>query len=604
MKSLIEAKAYLLRLGSLKATTAAGSGHPTSCLSSADIVATLFFHTMRYDPHNPNNPNNDQFILSKGHAAPLLYAAWWQAGVVTEQELVTLRQFDSVLEGHPTPRFGPVKVATGSLGCGLSIGLGEALAGRVARKDFRTYVLMGDSECAEGSVWEAAELAAYYKAHTLIGIVDCNRLGQSTQTLDGYNTQALAKKFAAFGWHTIEINGHEINQIIKAFDQAELQTEQPTMIIAKTVKGKGVASVENLENFHGKALDINAQKQLVPDVYHGPAWQPKIPKQEEDVSEQKEYTIPAPSYYESCATRKAYGDALAALGKAFKSVVALDAEVKNSTFAQTFEQHYKDRFFQCFIAEQNMVGMAIGFSVHNFVPFASTFGAFFSRAFDQVRMAGIGRNAIRLCGSHAGVSIGEDGPSQMGLEDLALMRAVPNSLVLYPSDAVSAYKCVELMANYNDGVSYLRTTREATPVLYKSNEEFKLGGCKILKKNRKSQALIVAAGITVHEALKAEEQLESEQIYITVIDAYCIKPLDAYTIAREARECNNTIITVEDHYMQGGLGNAVVSALSDTEIKVIQCAVTQLPRSGKPEELRAWAGIDAQAIIKKVKDLV
>lgn len=602
MKNLLEEKAYLLRLGSLKATRAAGSGHPTSCLSAADIVATLFFHTMQYDPQNPNNPNNDRFILSKGHAAPLLYAAWWQTGVLSEEDLLTLRQFDSVLEGHPTPRFSHVKVATGSLGCGLSIGLGEALAGRVARKNFRTYVLLGDSECAEGSVWEAAELAAYYKVHTLTGIVDCNRLGQSTETVDGHNTQALAKKFEAFGWHTIEINGHNIDEVVKAFDDAQKQTDKPTMIIAKTFKGNGVISVQNLENFHGKSLDANAEKQLVPDVYHGPEWKPKLPK-EENVPEVKEYKIPAPSYHEPTATRKVYGDALAALGKEYKNVVALDAEVKNSTFAQTFEEQHKERFFQCFIAEQNMVGMAVGFSVRSFLPFASTFGAFFARAFDQIRMAGIGQNTIKLSGSHAGVSIGSDGPSQMALEDLALMRTVPNSLVLYPSDGVSAYKCVELMANYNDGVSYIRTTREATPILYKSNEEFKVGGSKILKKNRNSKVLIIAAGIAVHEALKAEEKLEAEQFYVSVIDAYCIKPLDDYTILREARECNNTIITVEDHYLEGGLGSAVARALSDTDIRVIQLAVSELPRSGKPEELRAWAGIDADCIIKKVKEL-
>ncbi|MFT6765802.1 MAG: transketolase [Alteromonas naphthalenivorans] len=602
MFDLLKYKAYQLRLGSIKATTAAGAGHPTSCLSAADLVAALFFNTMRYDPHNSDNPNNDRFILSKGHAAPLLYAAWWQAGVITEQELLTLRQFDSVLEGHPTPRFSQVKVATGSLGCGLSIGVGESLAGRVARKYFRTYVLMGDSECAEGSIWEAAELAAYYKLDKLIGIIDCNRLGQSTETLDGHDTKKLANKFKAFGWHTLEIDGHNFYQIIKALNAAQEHTGSPIMIIAKTIKGKGVVSVENLEGFHGKALDSNAAKQLSPDAYHGPEWKPNLPQQEE-VIEQKKITLPAPSYHEPLATRKAYGDALAALGKEYKQVVVLDAEVKNSTFAQTFEEQHKERFFQCFIAEQNMVGMAIGFSVRNYIPFASTFGAFFARAFDQVRMAGIGRNAIRLVGSHAGVSIGSDGPSQMALEDLALMRTVPNALVLYPCDAVSGYKCVEIMANYNDGVSYLRTTREATSVIYKSNEEFKIGGCSILKKNRKSKALIVAAGITVHEALKAESILESEQIYVSIIDAYCIKPLDSYTIVREARECNNTIITVEDHYLQGGLGQAVSSALSATEIKILQLAVTELPRSGKPEELRAWAKIDADAIIKLVKSL-
>lgn len=600
MSSFLRSKAYQLRLGSLKATRVAGSGHPTSCLSAADIVAVLFFNTMQYDPHNPHNPNNDRFILSKGHAAPLLYAAWWQAGVLTEEELLTLRQFDSVLEGHPTPRFGYVKVATGSLGCGLSVGLGEALAGRVARKQFRTYVLLGDSECTEGSVWEAVQLAAYYKAHTLTAIVDCNRLGQSGQTIDGHATQALVQKFKAFGWHVLEVDGHDVEQIVQVLNAAQEEKEKPTVIIAKTFKGNGVTSVQNLENFHGKALDANAEKQLTPDVAQGVVWQPKIPTQEV-VEKPETYTMPAPSYYEPYATRKAYGDAIAALGKEYKQVIALDAEVKNSTFAQTFEEQHKDRFFQCFVAEQNMIGMAIGFSVRNFMPFASTFGAFFSRAFDQIRMAAIGRNPIKLSGSHAGVSIGEDGPSQMALEDLALMQAIPNSLVLYPSDAVSAYKCVEVMANYNDGVSYLRTTREVTPVIYKSNQEFKVGGCHILKKNRYSEALIVAAGITVHEALKAEQLLEVEQIYVSVIDAYSIKPLDAYTIAREARECSSVVITVEDHYQEGGLGSAVASALSTSDIQVIQLAVTQLPRSGKPKELRSWAGIDAATIIKTVK---
>jgi transketolase len=602
MFGLLKYKAYQLRRGSIKATSAADAGHPTSCLSAADIVAALFFHAMQYDPHNPNNPNNDRFILSKGHAAPLLYAAWWQAGVITKQQLLTLRQFDSVFEGHPTPRFDHVKVATGSLGCGLSIGLGETLAARVARKNYYTYVLMGDSECAEGSVWEAAELASYYKADQLIGIVDCNRLGQTGQTLDGHDTKKLANKFEAFGFKTFQIDGHNMQEIVRALDAAKEHKGSPVMIIAKTLKGKGVMSVENMENFHGKALSSNATKQLAPEAYDGPDWKPNLPK-DETFAEKQNITLPAPSYHEPYATRKAYGDALAALGKESKQIVTLDAEVKNSTFAQTFEEQHKERFFQCFIAEQNMVGMAVGFSVHNFVPFASTFGAFYSRAFDQVRMAGIGRNAIRLAGSHAGVSIGSDGPSQMALEDIALMRTVPNSIVLYPCDAVSAYKCVGLMANYNDGVSYLRTTREDTPIIYKSNDEFKIGGCTVLKKNRKSKALVVAAGITVHESLKAEVVLDSEQIYISIIDAYSIKPLDAYTIEKIAKECGNRVITVEDHYQAGGLGEAVASALSATDIQVIQLAVKKLPRSGKPEELRSWAQIDADALITLIQSL-
>lgn len=602
MQDLLLYKAYQLRIGSLKATKAAGSGHPTSCLSSADIVAALFFHTMQYDPRNPKNPNNDRFILSKGHAAPLLYAAWWQAGVISEKELMTLRQFDSVLEGHPTPRFSHVAYATGSLGCGLSIGVGEALAGRLARKDFYTYVLLGDGECAEGSVWEAAELAAYYKVDHLIGIVDCNGLGQTGQTMHGHDVKKLAQKFEAFGWKVFCIDGHNMQEIVSTLDTAK-QQNQPVMILAKTVKGKGVVAVENLEQFHGKVLDKNAVVQLAPEAYSGPAWKPKVPAAQEPV-ELPSINIPAPSYHEPTATRVAYGDALAALGKASKQVIVLDAEVNNSTYAHTFQEVYPERFFQCFIAEQNMVGMAIGFAASQYISFASTFSAFLTRAFDQIRMAGIGKNPLRLCGSHAGVSVGQDGPSQMGLEDIALMRTIPGSVVLYPCDAVSAYKCTALMANYHAGVSYLRTMRDATPVVYKSNDEFEIGGCTVLKKNRKACAVIVAAGVTVHEVLHAEAILEKEGILISVIDAYSIKPLDVETIKKIAKESANRVITVEDHYQAGGLGEAVASALAETDIKVTSLAVTQLPRSGKAEELRAWAQIDAQAIMSVVKESI
>lgn len=602
MQGLLLYKAYQLRIGSIKATSAAGSGHPTSCLSSADLVAVLFFHTMHYDPGSPSNPNNDRFILSKGHAAPLLYAAWWQAGVISEKELMTLRQFDSVLEGHPTPRFNQIAYATGSLGCGLSIGVGEALARRLSDKDFYTYVLLGDGECAEGSVWEAAELASYYQLDHLIGVVDCNGLGQTGKTLYGHDVKKLAQKFEAFGWKTFCVDGHNIQEIIKTFDQAK-QYAGPVMILAKTIKGKGVVAVENLEQFHGKVLDKNALAHLAPEAYSGPAWKPQLPEFQNYV-DHKQIQIPAPSYHEPTATRVAYGDALVALGKASTQVVVLDAEVNNSTYAHTFQLVYPERFFQCFIAEQNMIGMAIGFTAHHYIPFVSTFSAFLGRAFDQIRMAGIGNNPLRLCGSHAGVSVGQDGPSQMGLEDIALMRTIPNSVVLHPCDAVSAYKCVELMAHYHHGISYVRTMRDATPVVYKSNDVFKIGGCHVLRKNRKACAVVVAAGITVHEALKAEELLEKEGITISVIDAYSIKPLDAVTLKKIAKESHNRVITVEDHYQAGGLGEAVSNAFSGTGVQIISLAVTQLPRSGKPEELRAWAQIDAQAIMSVIKEII
>ena len=631
----LEQIAYQVRLDCLHATTAAGSGHVTSCLSAADIIAVLFFHTMRFNPDDYANPCNDRFILSKGHAAPLLYAVWHQLGKVSDEELLTLRQFDSVLEGHPTPRFPYAEAATGSLGQGLSIGLGMALTAKADKLPFYTYVLLGDSECAEGSVWEAAEIAAYYKTDNLVAIVDVNRLGQSTQTMEGWQLEKFQKKFEAFGWKVFSCDGHEIADIIKAFDAAKEVRGQPSVILAKTVKGCGLdADVEDKNGFHGKAMPqekleffegklkerFEKNKQAHAAVldkleligyiksknFHESAQFECRPQGGVSRTAGGAFPIPdLPPYTtnEKVATRKAYGNALVSLGKIYPNIVSLDAEVKNSTYAEIFEEKFPDRFYQCFIAEQNMIGMAVGMATRGKIPFVSTFASFLTRAHDQIRMAAIGQVPLRICGSHAGVSIGEDGPSQMGLEDIALMRAVPESIILYPCDAVSAHRCVELMAHYQ-GISYLRTTRGATPVIYKPIEKFTIGGCKQLVWDAADKVCILAAGITVFEALKAHELLKQENILIRVIDCYSIKPLPEEEILQAAKMCGNRLITVEDHYIQGGLGEAACAALIGKNIQVTCLAVTKLPRSGKPEELLAYEDIDATAIMKTVKAML
>lgn len=616
-RQLLENKAYALRVGSLKASTAAGSGHPTSSLSSADLVAALFFYAMRYDPRDFTNPNSDRFILSKGHASPLLYAAWREVGIISEEELLTYRQFSSALEGHPTFRFSHTEAATGSLGIGLSIGLGMALAARLNNFDYRTYVLMGDSEIAEGSVWEAAELAAKNKTDKLIALVDVNALGQSTKAMHEHHMDRYAEKFHAFGWKTIVIDGHDMHQIIAALDKAHENTGQPTVILARTIKGHGVASVEGRQGYHGRVFSKEETPALLDEMRERfaleaafvpeTAWQPTLPLSKPlsfDAGVVLEMPQPTYKIGQMEATRKAYGLALRELGKRSKAVVALDAEVKNSTYAELFEEKYPERFIQCYIAEQNMVSMAVGLALREFIPFASTFAAFFSRAFDQVRMAAIGSSNIRLVGSHAGVSIGQDGPSQMGLEDIALMRALPGSVVLYPSDAVSTYKLVEQMANHFQGISYLRTTRGQTPVIYQNTESFPIGGCKVLHQSESDEVCIIAAGITLHEAQVAWYRLQNEGIAVRVIDLYSIKPLDEKTVIACALACGKKVITVEDHYLQGGLGQAVTYAVRNHGVTLECLAVTQLPRSGTPEELLAWAGIDANAIADAVKKMV
>jgi len=618
LKKFLEKKAFNMRLSSLMMTSLAGSGHPTSCLSAADIVSALFFYAMVYDPNSPKHPNNDRFILSKGHAAPLLYAVWKEVGILTDDDLKTYRNVDSSLEGHPTLQFDRTEAATGSLGIGLSIGLGMAFAVKLDNLTSTTYVLLGDSELSEGSVWEAVGLAHFYKVKNLIAILDCNRLGQSTETMHGHHVYRYEQKFQAFGWKTIIIDGHNMTQIMDSLDKAKnYSKEGPIIIIAKTIKGYGVKKAEDKPNFHGKAFKKEELNQIFKELEakfpaavsfddSQYAWKPSMPEKpskEYEANMCESLSLPNPEYEvgTKISTRKVFGQAIEMLGNACKSVVSLDAEVKNSTFSEIFEAKYPDRFFQCFIAEQNMVGMGIGFDLNGKMPFVSTFGAFMSRAYDQIRMAAIGQSRVKLVGSHAGVSIGQDGPSQMGLEDIAIMRCLPNSVVLYPSDAVSAYKLVEQMARYQNGISYLRTTRMDTPVIYEASEKFVIGGCKVLRQNKYDKLCVVAAGVALFEALSAYDKLQEEGITISVIDLYSIKPIDKETLLDIGKKSGNRIITVEDHYVQGGLGESICSALANSGMRIECLAVTQLPRSGKPEELLSWAKIDSHAIIKMVK---
>jgi transketolase len=604
---LLKGIANQLRIHSIAATTAAGSGHPTSCCSAADVVAALFFGHMRYDPKNPHFHNNDRFILSKGHAAPLLYAAWAETGLFPAGELLTLRQFTSDLEGHPTPRLPFVDVATGSLGQGLSVGVGMALAARLDKLDYNTYVLLGDGEIAEGSVWEAANIAGIYKLNNLVAIVDDNRLGQSQATAFGHDTGVYQKRFEAFGWRVEVIDGHDIEEIIEVLQGVGLN-DQPLAIIAKTYKGAGVSFLQDKDGWHGKPLNqeeaARAIAELQPTARTGigvpiprpnplPAPNPTAPDQYPPIS----YKIG-----DSVATREAYGNALARIGEVDARVVAMDGDTKNSTYAEKFFKKFPERYTEGFIAEQNLVGMATGFGARGKVPFASTFATFFNRAADQLRIAGISHANLKLAGSHVGVSIGEDGPSQMGLEDLALMRAIAGSTVLYPADAVSTEKLVEEMAR-GKGIYFLRTSRPKTPVIYQNDEPFPVGGAKVLRQNPGDKATVVAAGVTLHEALKAAELLKNEGIGITVIDAYSIKPLARDVILAAAQKTGHIVITVEEHYAEGGLGDAVAGELSAEGVKVHKLAVTSLPRSGKPAELLAHFGIDAAGIVKKVKAL-
>ena len=603
---LLKGIANQLRIHSITATTAAGSGHPTSCCSAADVVAALFFGHMKYDAKNPHYYNNDRFILSKGHAAPLLYAAWAENGFIPVSELATLRQFTSELEGHPTPRLAFADVATGSLGQGLGVGVGMALAARQDKLDYNTYVLLGDGEIAEGAVWEAANLAGFYKLSNLIAIVDANRLGQSQATMFGHDINIYVKRFESFGWRVETLDdGHDMEEILEVLSGVGLD-ERPLAIIAKTYKGAGVSFLQDKDGWHGKPLNKEEAAQAVAELQPSSKTGLGVPIPAPTALPAPNLAAPA-SYPaikynlgDKIATREAYGAALVRVGEANPAVVAMDGDTKNSTYSEKFFKKFPERFTECFIAEQNLVAVAVGFGTRGHVPFASTFATFFTRAADQIRVAGISSANLKLVGSHVGVSIGEDGPSQMALEDIALFRAVVGSSVLYPADAVATEKLLEEMAKTR-GIQFLRTSRPKTPVIYGNDEQFPIGGAKVLREG--SKATVVAAGVTLVEALKAADTLKAEGINITVIDAYSVKPLGKKEILAAAKKTGNTVITVEDHYSEGGLGDAVAGELSSEGIKVHKLAVNGLPRSGKAEELLAHFGIDAVAIVKKVKSL-
>ena len=604
----LQATADTLRIHSLRTTAAAGSGHPTSCLSAADIMAAVFFADMRFDPANPTHPSNDRFVLSKGHAAPVLYAALAEAGALPLEQLPSLRKFSSDLEGHPTPRIPWVGAATGSLGQGLSVGVGMALNGkRLDTLDYRVYVLLGDGEVAEGGVWEAAAMASYYQLDNLIGIVDVNGMGQSERTMYNFDVGTYQRRFAAFGWNALVVDGHNIEEVIAALDQAHATKDRPTMLVAKTFKGKGVSFLEDKPGWHGKPLKgEDLDKALGELTLDRSAEVPDVTRPQTNGFSPAgaSGSVPAPAYElgEKVATRVAYGTALAKLGAVDTRVVALDGDTKNSTFAETFLKAHPERYFESYIAEQNMVGAAVGLAACGKIPFASTFAAFLTRAFDHIRMAAISGVCIKYVGSHCGVSIGEDGPSQMGLEDLAMMRAIPNSVVLYPSDAVATERLVSAMPDL-PGTTYLRTTRPATPVLYTNTEEFPIGGSKLLRSSANDVLTVVAAGVTLHEALAASEMLKSEGVAIRLIDAYSVKPIDAQGLLAAARQTNNTLLVVEDHYYDGGLGDAVLNAVAAHAVKVHKLAVNGVPRSGASAELLDAFGISAQHIVAHVKKL-
>lgn len=605
----LEKLCRLVRHLILISTTEAGSGHPTSSLSAVELMAGLLFGgVFRFDVDNPNHPNNDRLIFSKGHASPLFYALWGAAGKVTEQEIITLRKFGSPFEGHTTTVFPYVEASTGSLGQGLSIGLGMALNAKYLDKlPYRTYVLLGDSEISEGSQWEAIQLAAHYRLDNLVGILDVNRLGQRGETLYGHDIEAYRKRVSSFGWETILIDGHSISKVLTGYEKALQVKDKPVMIIARTIKGKGVSFLEDRENWHGKALKkeelVLALQELgtMDQSLRGEILKPENLKPESQFSKKvKEISYPEDK---PVATRRAYGNALTRIFPQFPDMVVLDAEVCNSTYSEIFKEKYPERFFEMYIAEQNMVGTALGLSCRGKIPFISTFAAFFTRAFDQIRMSQYSSHAnIKFVGSHAGVSIGEDGPSQMGLEDIAMFRTILGSVVLYPSDAVSTERLVEEAAR-RKGIVYIRTTRMETPVIYGMNEEFPIGGSKVLRMSPQDSITVAAAGITLHEALYAYEELKKEGILIRVIDLYSIKPIDQATLETAARE-TKAIITVEDHFAEGGIGEAVRSALAGHPVPIYSLAVHKIPRSGKPRELLDYEGISKDGIISTVKEII
>jgi transketolase len=600
--------AQQLRVDSVRATAVSGSGHPTSSMSAADLIAVLAEKYLRYDFEYPDHPNNDHLIFSKGHASPLLYALYAAGGAISDEELLSLRRFGSRLEGHPSPALPWVDVATGSLGFGLPVGVGVALAAKtVDPRPYRVWVLVGDSEMAEGSVWEAFEHASHWQLDNLIVVLDVNRLGQSGETMHGWNAISYADRARSFGWDAFVIDGHDVEAIDAAYAEATATNGRPTVVVARTKKGKGVAAVENKPGWHGKVLDD--PEAAIAELGGLRAIRIEIAAPPDDPPPRgyavAEPALPAYEVGTKTATRRAYGEALAALGATREDVVAMDGEVSNSTFSGLFADAHPDRFFEMFVAEQQMIAAAVGFDVRGLKPFASAFAAFFSRAYDFIRMAAISRASLRIAGSHAGVATGEDGPSQMALEDIAMFRAVHGSTVLYPSDANQTAKLVALAAD-NPGITYLRATRADTRVIYPPHAPFRIGGSWLLRATPQDRVTLAAAGITVHEAIEAARRLAAEGIGVRILDLYSIKPIDRAALLASVRATNGRLVTVEDHWPEGGLGDAVLAALADSGLPLhtINLAVRDLPGSGRPAELLHAAGIDADAIVDAVHSLL
>lgn len=605
----LEKLARLVRYYSLLTTSTAGSGHLTSSLSAADLMTVLFFGGfLKYDIKNPDLPQNDRVIFSKGHASSLFYSLWAAAGGIPENDLLTYRKFGSTLEGHPTMEFKYTEAPTGSLGQGLSVGLGIALAAKMDKLDYKTFVLMGDSEMAEGQIWEAIQLASYYKLNNLIGIIDVNRLGQSTETMVGWDVKEYQRRISAFGWETIVVDGHNLEEISHAYSRALDSHNSPVMIIAKTIKGKGIKKVENKEGFHGKALPYDEMGEHAKDLgeidksIRGTILKPVYKLDEKKQSSKNNSHVAQYKIGDKIATRKAYGQALLSLASSYPSLVVLDGETSNSTYSEIFGDKNPDKFFEMFIAEQNMASVAVGLSTREKIPFISTFSAFWTRAHDQIRMAVNAKSNIKFVGSHAGVSIGEDGASQMAIEDISMFRSLFDSTVLYPSDGVSTQKLTTLAADHK-GIVYLRTTRMDTPIIYHEKENFEIGGSKTLKTSSKDKVTVIGAGVTLHEAIKAYDELIKQGISIRVIDLYSVKPIDSATLERAADE-TGLILVVEDHRPEGGIVEAVRSSLFNSKVPVHSLAVIKMPRSGTPSELLAYEQIDAKAIVEKVQELL
>ena len=604
----IKQKAKRLSILSMMSTTAAGSGHPTSCMSAAELVAGTFFYAMKFDPKDPNSPDGDRFVLSKGHAAPVLYAAFAEAGVFPESRLMTLREFSSELEGHPTPRIPGVDAATGSLGQGLSVGSGLAIGARMDKSPTRVYVLMGDGEMAEGQVWEAAAFAAHYKLDNITVLADVNALGQSEPTMYQHDMEVYRKKFDSEGWATEVIDGHDVAAVLAALDHAKAVRGQPQAILARTIKGNGVSFVAGKEHWHGKPFSKDQLAAAIKEIGLAIELPPDPGKSYARTSlpQPPNFAAPAPPDYDPSkpiATREAYGYALKRLGAVNPHIVAISGDVKNSTFSEILEDAFPADFYQGYIAEQNIVSVGVGLAARGRVPFLDTFACFLTRAYDQVRMADISRSNINLCGSHCGVSIGEDGPSQMALEDIAMFRAVHSSTVLYPSDAVSTERLTAAMAG-RAGINYLRTTRPKFPILYSKDDKFPIPGFKVLRQSPQDKVTVIGAGVTLHEALKAADQLKAEGTAVRVIDLYCVKPIDGKELAKEIVATGGRLITVEDHWAEGGIGEAVLSALAQAGVAPVRSqllAVREMPHSGLPDELIDAFGISARHIVEAVR---